>query len=1583
MPSDNGLVVQLLDTDNNSIVDALDSIGDGLPNDLNNNGSFADEVSGLENSSLYTPDSTWWRFEVDHFTPWDANWPYAPPADATAPNPEGEPSADQQLDTNDEEDCINSYIERKSRIFHEDIPISGTDFTLHYTSNRVDGYKDVVTIPVSGQSLPASLKRIEVSLHIAGQTFKHTLAPLPNQMVEFIWDKHDYLGNDVTGSTIANINIGFVYDAVYTKAGNFQQSFAQAGNNITAIRARQEIISLKKNYITIIAPQKKGSETIAEGWTISDHHSWYQYSKNILQKGNGAVINNNVETITTFTGTGEWGFSGDGGPASDAIFSGPLGMAIDSVGNLYIADAGNSRIRKVDTNGIITTVAGNGNKGFSGDGGPATQATFDWISNIATDSAGNLYIADSGNYRVRKVDPNGIITTIAGNGVRNYSGDGGPAIQAEFNGIGGIVTDSNGNLYITDTGLNNRNSRIRRIDTSGIITTVAGSLFNGFSGDGSPATQAQLSAPWGLAIDSIGNIYIADAGNNRIRKVDTSGIIKTIAGSDLWGVDIGDGGPATLAVLDFPEGIAIDNAGNLYITEFSEGRVRKVSPPELFAGLISSGDTVFSDETGLGYIMDNRGFHTSTIDLATGMTLRTFGYNGDSQLTTITDQFGNQTTIQRNTLGIPISITSPDGIVTSLTIDQNNYLTQITNPDNSNFFFSYTADGLLTDEYDFRGNQFHHIYDISGRVIQVNDPEGGTWDYSRTAEINGNITTTVQTGEGNTTTYIDRTESTGASTSVKTNPDGSISTIRREPDGITEAQELPCGMDLTIKYDLDSEYKYKFPGEIIRTSPDGLIGTITSNRTYEDTNADNIPDLITNTVTINGKEWSSENNTNAGIITNTSPLGREINIKYNTQNLLTEEISVTGLLPTNFSYDTRGRLTSTTTGTRTTTRAYDLNGNLDFIITPDNKTIDYTFDILGRLTQEERPDTTTINYSHDDNGNITALVTPTFINHTFDYTSTNQRKDYTTPISGSYLYTYDKERKLKNITFPSGSQLINTYTNGLLTNTVTPESTIDFTYGCPSRLTQTSMGTEEISYTYDGSLLKTDTRTGIINQTINFTYDNDFSISSITYAGQTDVLAYDDDGLTTSIGGFTITRNVDNGLPESVNDTTFTQSRNFNGYGDVSNYSNTVNSTNLYNVSLTRDSAARIIQRTETIDTETITWDYQYDDLGRLIEVKKNNTIVETYSYDANGNRTNETNTLRGIPTKSFTYSNEDHIISAGNDTYVFDDDGFLVQKASPGGTDTYDYSLRGELLTVFLSDGRTITYDHDPLGRRISKKIDGTVVEKYLWNGNTTLLAIYDSADNLVTRFNYADSRLPVSMLHNGITYYMMYDQVGTLRLVVDSAGSVIKRVDNDSFGNIITDSNISFKVPFGFAGGLHDRDTGLVRFGARDFDPTIGRWTAKDPIDFAGGDTNLYGYVLNDPVDFVDPLGLIAPGNPNAPSYGPSTFGASCQVFFEDDFRDYLNSTSGFANLFATISFLVPGGQTASLVFVGIGITAKSIEISLYSDRALTDSITEAVKVANPLKKPYDMLSNPGIDYVSDMVDDLLSDYFSNGED
>ena len=265
-------------------------------------------------------------------------------------------------------------------------------------------------------------------------------------------------------------------------------------------------------------------------------------------------------TITTIAGTGTAGSTGDSGPAVNAQLNNPYGVALDGSDNLYIADGNNHRIRKVDTSGTITTVAGTG--------------TLNLPASVALDGSDNLYVAEPGNHRIRKVDTSGTITIVAGTGTNGFSGDGGPAVNARLNNPNGVALDGTGNLYIADF----NNNRIRKVDTSGTITTVAGTGTGGFSGDGGPAVNAQLNDPTGVALDGSDNLYIADYTNNRIRKVDTSGTITTVAGTGANGFG-GDGGPPLQARLNAPTNVALDGSGRLYIADYSNHRIRRLTPP--------------------------------------------------------------------------------------------------------------------------------------------------------------------------------------------------------------------------------------------------------------------------------------------------------------------------------------------------------------------------------------------------------------------------------------------------------------------------------------------------------------------------------------------------------------------------------------------------------------------------------------------------------------------------------------------------------------------------------------------------------------------------------------------------------------------------------------------------------------------------------------------------------------------------------------------------------------------------------------------------------------------------------------------
>jgi sugar lactone lactonase YvrE len=284
---------------------------------------------------------------------------------------------------------------------------------------------------------------------------------------------------------------------------------------------------------------------------------------------------NSLGVITTVAGSYTSGFIGDGGPATDAKLHAPRGAVADANGNIYIADVDNNRIRKVNTAGIISTFAGTGNSGYSGDSSAATAARLTTPSGVAVDTKGNVYIADQGNSCIRKVNAAGMITTIAGIGATGYfgyDGDGGAATATRLYLPAAVAVDGIGNVYIADT----RNYRIRKVDTFGKITTLGGNGTAGFNPLNGAAIQASIPSAQGLALDKQGNLYFADAQNNNVREINVKGTITTIAGTGTAGLN-GNNIPALTALLNAPSGVAVDSAGDILIADNLNHMVRKVT----------------------------------------------------------------------------------------------------------------------------------------------------------------------------------------------------------------------------------------------------------------------------------------------------------------------------------------------------------------------------------------------------------------------------------------------------------------------------------------------------------------------------------------------------------------------------------------------------------------------------------------------------------------------------------------------------------------------------------------------------------------------------------------------------------------------------------------------------------------------------------------------------------------------------------------------------------------------------------------------------------------------------------------------
>ena len=572
----------------------------------------------------------------------------------------------------------------------------------------------------------------------------------------------------------------------------------------------------------------------------------------------------------------------------------------------------------------------------------------------------------------------------------------------------------------------------------------------------------------------------------------------------------------------------------------------------------------------------------------------------------------------------------------------------------------------------------------------------------------------------------------------------------------------------------------------------------------------------------------------------------------------------TGLSAQRLEYDARGRIATAIQADRTTTLGYDAAGNLATRTNALHQTDHFAYDAAGRLLSQQRSDGEVIDFSYDEVGNLASITPPGQPAHVFTYTPDNRVETYLAPqaADGAPLtrYNYDLNGRVRSVEQADGEVVQTNYDSpGRLSSVVTPQGTTNFAYAPTTGLLSSITGPAgvNLAYTYDGTLITGMTWTGSVAGTLTRSYDNFFRVASEGVAGTTAVnYTYDNDGLLLSAGPLAVSRDAHTGFVTTTALGIVTDVRTYDRYGAVASYAASSGGSQLYRVQLDRDALGRIVHKLETTQGASTDYQYDYDEVGRLIGVAEGGALTRQYEYDGNGNRVSLQDTTRATATTG-TYDTQDRLLQYAARSYAYAADGALssITDSSTQSTTSYAYDALGNLRTVTLPDGRAISYLVDGLNQRVAKSVNGARQWSLLYRSPLQPVAMLNASNTVVARYVYADAHnVPDYMIANGVTYRFVTDTLGSVRLVVNATtGTVAQRMDYYEFGNVLANSNPGFQ-PFGFGGGLYEADTGIVRFGARDYDAKTGRWTSKDPVLFSGGDVNLYRYATGDPVNLSD---------------------------------------------------------------------------------------------------------------------------------
>ncbi|MFN0095956.1 MAG: PKD domain-containing protein [Dehalococcoidia bacterium] len=1183
------------------------------------------------------------------------------------------------------------------------------------------------------------------------------------------------------------------------------------------------------------------------------------------------------------------------GPGLTTDLGGPRHLALGYDGKIYIG--GIHRVQTYDpATGMVAHIAGTTgcDGGVSDPEGPALTRELCGLTLVAPAPDGSVYIAEENSTSTFDIyHAPRVIWRLGTDGImrhvipvsscpmpspiwsQGFCAFDVPASSTAFLNLNWLRVAPDGVLYIGAA------RAVARIRLDGILELV------GNRGPFGSGTEDWQGKPY-LDVNELNFPMFSPEGEmflissyRRIAAVNRAGIVRHVAArtyGDFTTAD--DGAPALEIALGAHTsyGFGFSPEGDvIFVSGHGPTRIRSI-----VSKLRGFGDfseiTIASRDGSEIYRFDGLGRHLATLHPLTGVSLWTFGYDPAGRLATLTDAFGNVTTIARTGAGDPISIIGPYGDTNTLTTDATGYLQTVTNPANETVALVHDPEGLLQTMTSPRGFTTTFGYVAPGRLASDVDAAGGSQTLSRaglgetaTRDYGWNVDRT--TGLGRTTSSKVEVTKDGGRVITVTAPDGTdVVTTHATNGSVTSVG--PDGATATATERPDPRFGIQAPlaGNITVTNPGGLTLTSTQTRTAVLFDPDQIfnIDTITDTVTVNGRVFTTTYDGTAKTVTSTSAEGRTSTLTIDSFGRPTASL-VPGLAGSTATYDARGRLETVTTGAgvdaRTTIFSYNSRGFLETVTDALGRTVTFEYDAAGRVTKQLLPGAREVLFTYDANGNLKTLTPPGKPAHTFVYNEIDQVTDYLPPDLGpsneatSYVYNGDHQLDLEvrpdgltiDMAYDSAGRLATmTFSRGVITFTYNPVTGLLSSISGPPE--GSGSATQTVNYGYLGALQSSETWAGPINGSVSWGYDNNFRVVSQSVNGANAITyTYDDDDLLTAAGALTLTPLATNGLLTGATLDTITDTWAYNDFAETAQYTSADAGTTFYDVVYTRDKLGRITTKAETILGTLTTYDYAYDAAGRLETVETNNVVTATYTYDLNGNR------LAGPGSETGTYDDQDRLLTYNGNTYTYDLAGDLVTKVNGADTTTYSYDELGNLLQVELPNGDDVNFLIDPTGRRIGRKVNGVLLQGWVYDGGLAIAGEMDGSGGLISRFVYATGvNVPDYVVQGGRTYRIITDHLGSLRFVVDAAdGTVVQRMEHDEYGRVTDDwvDGSFVRVPFGFAGGLYDPLTGLVRFGARDYDAEIGRWTTVDPVISS---TNAYEYAFNDPITFADYDGL-----------------------------------------------------------------------------------------------------------------------------